>query len=263
MMESHPIRRTAFRPPLAVLSLLALTALASGACRADPPETPVRTTSASGSWTAPSAKQAADRDRALVRVVSAIPGASRLDLFADGVKLAEGIEYRTVTPFVEVASGRQALRLRPAGMDTAEPLADENHNFRAGQHYTVIIMPGEDGGPAAVVRTFDDPMDVPDEGRAAVRVIHAGADAGRVDVHVQERQEPLARALDFQGATDFVGLEPPASLELRPADRTETMLRVAELRLAAGGMYTVVVIGRTRTDPPLETLLLEDRLARQ
>jgi hypothetical protein len=262
-MVSHSIRRAACKTPLAAWTLVALAVLAGGACRADPPEAPVRTTTASGSWTAPSAKQAADRDRALVRVVSAIPGVSRLDLFLDGVKVAEGIEYRTVTPFVEVASGRQALRLRPAGMDTADPLADENHNFSAGQHYTVVIMPGEDGGRAAAIRTFTDPMDVPDEGQAAVRVVHAGADAGRVDVHVQERQVPLVRGLDFQDATDFVALAPPASLELRPADRTETMMRVANLRLAAGGMYTVVVIGRTRIDPPLETLLLEDRLARQ
>jgi hypothetical protein len=262
MMVTHSIRCAAFRPSFAVLTLLALAALAGSACRADPPENPVRTTTASGLWTAPSAKQAADRDRALARVVSAIPGASRLDLFVDGVKLAEGIEYRTVTQFVEVPSGRQALRLRPAGMDTADPLAEENHNFRAGQHYTVVIMPGEDGGRAARVRTFTDAMAIPDEGRATVRVIHAAADAGRVDVHVQERQEPLARGLDVQDATDFVALAPPATLELRPADRTETMLRVADLRLSAGGMYTVVVIGRTRTAPPLETLLFEDRLAR-
>jgi hypothetical protein len=262
-MKSDSIRRAAFRPSLAAWPLLALGVLVGGACGADPPEAPVRTTTASGSWTAPSGKQAADRDRALVRVVAAIPGMSRLDLFVDGVKLADGLEYRTITPYVEVPSGRQALRLRPAGMDTADPLADENHQFRAGRHYTVVIMPGEDRGPAAAIRTFDDPMEVPGEGRATVRMIHAAADAGSVDVHVQERQEALARGLDFQDATDFVGLEPPATLELRPAARTETMLRVADVRLSAGGMYTVVVIGRTRTEPPLETLLLEDRLTRQ
>jgi hypothetical protein len=41
------------------------------------------------------------------------------------------------------------------------------------------------------------------------------------------------------------------------------MLRVPDLRLSSGGMYTVVVIGRARTEPALETLVLEDRIARQ
>jgi hypothetical protein len=58
-------------------------------------------------------------------------------------------------------------------------------------------------------------------------------------------------------------LQPPATLELRPAQRTETMLPVPDLRLSSGGMYTMVVIGRTRIEPPLETLVLEDRIARQ
>jgi hypothetical protein len=40
------------------------------------------------------------------------------------------------------------------------------------------------------------------------------------------------------------------------------MLRVADLRLSGGGMYTIVVIGRARTDPALETLVIEDRIAR-
>jgi hypothetical protein len=33
------------------------------------------------------------------------------------------------------------------------------------------------------------------------------------------------------------------------------MLQLSDLRLSPGGMYTVVVIGRTRIEPPLETLV--------
>lgn len=259
-MAIHPVAHLTFRPAVATLVAVALAALAGGACRGEPAEAPVRTTTASGSRTAPSAAQAADRDRALLRVVSAIPGVSRLDLFLEGEKMAEGLEYKIITPYQEVPSGRQALRLRPAGLDTADPLAEEHAQFRAGRHYTAVVMPGEEGR-AAAVKVFEDPMDVPEAGRASVRVIHVSADAGRVDVHVQQLQDPLAAGLDFQDVSEFTALEPPAVLELRPAGRSETMLRLPDLRLADGGMYTVVVIGRTRTDPPLEALLLEDRIA--
>jgi hypothetical protein len=121
-------------------------------------------------------------------------------------------------------------------------------------------MPGGDDH-ATTIEVFEDPMDVPDAGRASVRVIHAGGDAGRVDVHVDGRQEPLASGLELQNASSFTELEPPAVVELRPAGRSESMLRLQDLRLSAGGMYTLVVVGRTRTEPPLEVLVLEDRIA--
>lgn len=198
-----------------------------------------------------------------MRVVAAIPGLSRLDLFADGQKIAGALEYKTITPYMEVESGRQALRLRPAGMDTADALAEQTHQLRAGQHYTVVIMPGENGTSAAAVRVFDDAIQPPEGGRAKLRIVHAAADAGRVDVHMEGRADPSPSGLEFQSASDFIELEPPPrAFELRPAERTETMLRLPDLRLSAGGMYTVVVVGRTRTEPPLETLVLEDRIAR-
>jgi hypothetical protein len=242
----------------------ALAVLAAGACGGGPADVPVRTTTPSGSWTAPSASQAADRDRALVRVVSAIPGVSRLDLFVDGQKVAAGVEYKSISPYLDVPAGRHPLRLRPAGLDTADPLAEETEQLSAGEHYTVVILPGAEGGPAAAIRVFEDPMDPPDDGQVKLRVVHAAADAGKVDVHMQNRPDPLASGLEFQHASDFTALEASsAMLELRPAQRTETMLRLPQVQLTGGGIYTIVVVGRARTEPPLETLVIEDRIARQ
>lgn len=241
-------------------ALTALALVAVGACAGQPTDAPVRTTAPSGSWTAPSAVQAAERDRALVRVVSAIPGVARLDLFLEGEKIAAGIEYQMVTPYLELPSGRQTLRLRPAGLDTADPLAEEAERLSAGRHYTVVLMPGGEGGPATELRVFEDEMDPPGDGEIAVRLIHAAGDAGNLDVHVENRPEPLATALPFQSASDLTELAPPTAIELRPAGRTESMLRVADLRLSTGGIYTILIIGRARTEPALETLVIEDRI---
>ena len=259
---NHSLLTPRFPPAISAALLAGMTILATAACGGQPADVPVRTTTPSGSWTAPSAKQAAERDRALVRVVGAIPGGSRLDLFVGGQRVTAGVEYRTITPYLDVPAGRQPLRLRPAGLETADPLAEETEQLDAGGHYTVVVMPGEEGGPAAALRVFEDPMDVPDGGRAAVRVLHAAADAGRVDVHMQGRTDPLSSGLEFQQVSGFVALEPTAArLELRPAQRSETMFRLPDLQLTGGGMYTIVIVGRARTEPPLEALVIEDRIA--
>jgi hypothetical protein len=259
-MVIHSMAQVTVRPAVAALAAVVLAAFGGSACRQAAPDAPVRTTTMFGSTTAPSAAQAADADRALLRVIAVVPGVSRLDLFLENQKFADGVEYRTITPFMQIPSGRQALRLRPAGLDTAEPLAQENAQFRAGRHYTAVVMPGGDDR-ATTIKVFEDPMDAPETGRASVRVVHAGEDAGRVDVHVEGRQEALASGLEFQTASSFTALEPPAVVELRPAGRSESMHRVPDLRLSDGGMYTLVVIGRTRTEPPLEVLVIEDRMA--
>ena len=259
---NHSLLAPRFPPAISAALLAGMTILAAAACGGQPADVPVRTTTPSGSWTAPSAKQAAERDRALLRVVAAIPGGSRLDLFVGGQRVTAGVEYRTITPYLDVPAGRQPLRLRPAGLETAEPLAEETEQLDAGGHYTALIMPGEEGGPAAVLKVFKDPMDAPDDGKAALRVVHAAGDAGRVDVQIQGRADPLAGGFEFQQVSEFVTLEPGAArVELRPAGRSETMFRLPDLQLVAGGMYTVVIVGRARTEPPLEALVIEDRIA--
>ena len=254
-----PRRRSGPLPLVA----LALSGLLATACGGKPTDTSIRTTTPSGSFTSPSGQQAAERDRALLRVVSAMPGASRLDLFVEGEKIAAGVEYRTITPFLNVAAGRQSLRLRPAGLDTAEPLAEETRQLDAGRYYTVVIMPGDENGPAATVHVFEDPMDPPDENRAVLRFVHAASDAGRIDVSLQGRPEAVATGLEFQQASAFVDIEPSAApIAVRPAQRTETMFQVPDQKLAAAGIYTIILVGRTRIAPPLETLVIEDRLVR-
>jgi hypothetical protein len=201
-----------------------------------------------------------------VRAVNAIPGVSRLDLFAEGQKLADGLEYKTITPFVEVPAGRQPLRLRPAGMDTAEPLAEQTEQLRAGQHYTAVIMPGEEGGPAAAIRIFDEPMDAPDENRAKLRVVHAAADAG-ADRRARCRTAriPLASGLEFQRASDFT------ELPIRPPRIDRTTARAADGKhVAAAGSAPLRPASCTPSwssgargpNRRSRSLVIEDRIAR-
>ena len=251
------MRRARIMPVL----LACLTVAACGGT--DVRDVPVTTRTAAGTWTAPAAAEAAGRDNALVRVIEAIPARATLDLFAGTQKVFDNLEYKAVTPYREVPAARTTFRLRPAGMDTADPLAEASQQLRAGRHYTVVALPGEDTR-AASLQIFEDPMELPGEGQTRVRIVHASPDAGRLDVHVPGRSEPLVAGLDFQAISSFTDMGAGTTpLDVRPAQRTESMLKIDNVNLSPDGVYTIVVIGRTRIEPPLETLLIEDRIPRR
>lgn len=220
---------------------------------------PVTTTSPAGQSTAPSAAAAENRDAALVRVVHAIPAGSTIDVFADDHRVFDSLAFKTVTPYREIDGQRYTFRLRPAGMDKAEPLASNTEGITDGKHYTVFAVPGADD-EAASLRVVADNHAMPAPGKARVRVVHASGDAGEFDVYAAGRNDVLFDGVDFQAVTDYDEIDPlTGSLELRPEGDSNVMLSVPNVRLDAGKTYTIVVVGRVRTAPKLEAFVIEDQ----
>ena len=80
---------------------------------------PVKTTTEQGSSTAPASHDAANRDKALVRVVHAMPAQPPVDAFAGDSRTFSNVTYKTVTPYAELTDDRQRLTLKPAGQPGA------------------------------------------------------------------------------------------------------------------------------------------------
>lgn len=237
---------------------LVVLALLSG-CGETPPAQPVTTTTAGGQVIAPPADQVANRGNALVRAVHAIPGGAAVDLFADGRKAFPGISFQTVTPYTELPGSRTPFVVRPAGMDTAAPLAEQSEGLSNGRHYTVVVSSGE-GGEAAVVRIVADDLRPPDAKTARVRLIHATPDAGALDVHLQGRRAPLYENITFGGRADYVVVEPlSAGIEIRQHGLTDLMASLPQVTIAPGRNYTFVLTGRARSGT-LEVIAIEDYL---
>jgi hypothetical protein len=195
---------------------------------------------------------------ALIRTVYAIPAGSTVDVFADENRIFDSLAYRTVTPYREIAAQRYSFRLLPAGLNLAEPLATNSERLRAGSYYTVFAVPGD--GEAASLRVVTDRNVLPDAGKARLRVVHASRDAGEFDVFALGRQEALFDGVDFQSVTDYLAVDPfVGALELKPDHQSGTMLTIPQIRLDAGKSYTLIVVGRVRTDPRLDTILVEDQ----
>jgi hypothetical protein len=248
-----PSRLTALATAFAVLVML------GAGCSRDPTDNAaIKTTSPAGTSTAATSDSASGRDVALIRTVYAIPAGAGVDVFADDNRIFDGLAYRTVTPYQEIAARRYSLRLRPAGMNLANPLATNSERLTAGTYYTVFALPGD--GEAASLRVVTDHHVLPDAARARLRIVHASRDAGEFDVYATGRPDALFDGVDFQSVTDYQAVDPyTGSLELKPDHQSGTMLSIPNVRLNAGKSYTLIVVGRVRTAPKLDTILVEDQ----
>lgn len=169
----------------------------------------IETTSPAGTSTAAASDLAAGRDVALIRTVYAIPAGAGIDVFADDNRIVDGLAYRTVTPYQEIAARRYSLRVRPAGMNLADPLATNSERLTAGTYYTMFVLPGD--GEAARLRVVADHNVLPDAAMARLRTVHASRDAGEFDVYATGRPDALFDGVDFQSVTDYQAVDPESA----------------------------------------------------
>jgi hypothetical protein len=257
------------RVRLALCGMLAASlALAAAGCARLGSEGvgPVMTKTDAGTVTAPAASEVAARKNALVRFVHAVPGLAPVDLFAGDGKAFDGVTYKYVTAYRELPTASALYRLRLAGQETAEALTEKNEGFGTGRHHTVVALPsGGSGlfskGDGVELRFLTDEFEPPAAGRVRVRVVNAAADLGEADVYATGRAEPLLKGAKPGAATAYTEAEPAASgLEVRRAGENITTLAVPGLKMEAGRLYTVFIVGGTKGTAKLEAFVVEDWL---
>jgi hypothetical protein len=228
---------------------------------------PVTTKTEAGTTTAPaSASEAASRKNALVRFVHAVPGLAPVDLYAGDGKAFDAAIYKYVTAYRELPSASAPFRLRLAGQETAEPLAEKSEGFGTGRYHTIVALPaGGSGlfskGEGAELRFIADEFEPPAAGKARVRVVNASPDLGEADVYAAGRAEALVKGAKTGAATAYAEAEPVGpGIEVRRAGENITTLAVPNLKIEAGGLYTIFIVGGTKGTSKLEAFVVEDRL---
>ena len=241
-------------PALALL----VTALFAAACdRTETSSAKVTTSSPAGSSTVPSSDAAKKRDNALVRVVHAVPSGTTLDLFAGDLLLFDGLGFKTVTPYRAVDGKRYSFALRPAGMTQAKPFSSNTEDLNDGDFYTAIAMPGDGHGPT--LRVVSDHLDSPASGKARLRVVHAGVDAGRIDV--RDASTALFENLDYQSVSDYRDVAPMnGQMQIVSAGQAAA-IAATTAHLEAGRFYTLVIVGNATAPSKVEAFLIEDALS--
>lgn len=238
-------------------TLLAAAAFAAAGCSREPGH--AASPQAPGGSLGPA--PAAEQEQALVRVVNAIPGGGAADLFAHGVVVFPSVDYMAVTTYREIPDDRTTFRLRPAGHDTAEPLAEKDDGLVGGQHYTVVALPGGANEPPTLEVVRDDYLP-PSRGKSKLRVLNASPDAGNVQVVMDGRLDPLVTGTQALSESEYREVDPVAGpLEVRQQDGTRVLARMPEAQLAAGKLYTLILFGRSAGSPGVAAVMLEDEPA--
>jgi hypothetical protein len=220
---------------------------------------PVTTTTDKGASTAPPAKEAEKADKALVRVVNALPGSAPIDAFIGPTKEFDNVAYKAVTPYKEAADVQKQFAIRPAGQDTAQPIAQNTEGISGGDHYTAIAMQKSDGQPT--LRVIADKLTPPRSGKASVRIINASPDAGELDIFLKGKEGKLFGGVNPDTVTNYTEIDPvTGGLEVRPQGKTNVLLTVPELKLEPGHLYTIILTGKAKGSPKLEAVKIDDHL---
>ena len=193
-----------------------------------------------------------------MRVVHAAPSSTNVDLFAGDLLLFDGLAFKTVTPYRAVDGQRYAFALRPAGMTRANPLSSNTEDLKDGDYYTAFAMPG-DGHPN--LRVVNDHLDRPAEGKARLRVVHAGLEAGKIDLRAAGAADAMFDDVDYETVSDYRDVAPlNGAVQVVGNDAASTVLATLNTHLEAGRFYTIVIVGNARSAPNLEAFLIEDAL---
>jgi Domain of unknown function (DUF4397) len=235
------------------VSLTAACALESGRTES------VTTTTDKGTSNAPSSKEAEKRDKALVRVVQALPNVEGVDAYVGDSKEFLNVSYKTVTPYKEVPDAQEQFAIKAAGHDSTQPLAQNREGIRGGDHYTAIAMPSTDG--MATLRVVSDSLTPPPSGKASIRIVNASPEAGEVNVFMKDKGNAIFEGVNPQTVTFYKEVDPmTGTLEVRPQGKTNVLLAVPNATLEAGHIYTYVITGKVNGAPKLEAIKIDDRL---
>ncbi len=242
------------------LGLLVSALLLAAACSKEPKQTqPVTSKTDAGTSTAPPAREVEQRNNALVRVINTVPGNTSFDIYADDQKVFDKVNFKSVTPYKELSNTRHTFRIRQAGQDKAEPVAENSEGLSGGRHYTVIVMPGTND--KTTMSVINDNITPPPADKAQVRVIQASPDVGQVDIVDKQGNKKLFSGVNFEKGTSYMNVDPAkTTLEVRSEGQDKPILTVPNANFEKGKFYTIVVAGHTKGNQKLQAVMVEDQL---
>ncbi len=192
---------------------------------------------------------------ACLRLVHAAPDTPPVDIYLNDAQIAQNLEYGTATEYVAAPSGTgRNMRVTATGAPLEEAIVDWPFDLQAGQAYELLVTGAGEELELNITGTDLRPLV---EGQARLRVFHASPDAGEIDIGLEGQEENLFEGVDFRDATDYIVLDAgDYPLEVRPGGEDLTVALQADVALAEGVTYDLVVVGRP-DDQTLALLALE------
>ncbi|WP_170977417.1 DUF4397 domain-containing protein [Halorussus salinisoli] len=202
-------------------------------------------------------------EEAQVRVAHVSPDAPAVDVLVDGDPVLEGVEFGTVSDYLNVSAGEHNVTIQTSEDESV--VFEGNVTLDAGTQTTIAAL-GEVGEETFEPGVFEDDFETPGEGNASVRLIHASPDAPAVDVTVAGTDTVLFDNVSFANASDYV--EVPADdyeLEVRTAteDNDGEVVSTVNVSLESGTANTAFAAGylspeEAAGDEPFQLILVTD-----
>jgi len=90
--------------------------------------------------------------------------------------------------------------------------------------------------------------------------VHASGDIGELTLFERGRDKSLFDGVDFQSVTNYDEVDAwRGALDIKPEGGESVLTTIPDAAFEAGKVYTVVVVGNSRTAPKVEAFVIEDR----
>ena len=177
---------------------------------------------------------------ARVRVSHLAPLAPQIDMYLNGQLKFKNIPFRGVTDYLDIPEGRYELKAFPAGQTQNPILVAEGVTFGGGNYTITAAGRGDTKSYFPVV--FSDEI-IRSASQAEVRVINASPDLLSIDLAVRGSVE-VVRNINFKNASSYLRFGAGSyNLEVRRSGLHTPMINISNLRLEAGKVYTLFVVG--------------------
>ena len=236
---------------------LTLAAILGAACT-PAKDSAVTTTTDQGVSASPSGKVAAQRDHSMIRVVNAVPNGPDMTLLADERTIFDKVAGSEVTAYKEMGDNAVKFSVRRSDQPSAAGEAVNREVMGDGQRYTAVVLPADTHGEMGL-RVLHDEL-TPAAGKARIRVIHAAAGAGEVDIAMTGHTDELFSGINYGNEAGYKDVDPTfGTLEVRRKNERLQLATVKDMKLEPGTAYTVVIVGGPKL--PLKALTFEDHPA--
>jgi hypothetical protein len=188
------------------------------------------------------AATAAQDESAKVRVLRGSGDAPAVDVYANGDRVVEGLEFGSITDYLEVPGAEYQIQVVPTGATLDEgPVVIDASIMLEGGTATTVAATGSLAEGIVPQSVIDDPS--PSLTEAQARVVHFAFDAPPVDI-APVGGDPIITNLAYPADSGYANL-PPGSyeLEVRATGSPEAVVTLPPLEFAAGTSSSAFAVG--------------------
>lgn len=197
----------------------------------------------------------ADKGLARLRLINASPDAPPLDVTLGGILYYENLTYPQIGEYQTFPSGRYWVEVMPAGQLTPIVLSS---TLRLDPNMQATILLGHRYEQLAVGKMIEN-NSAPPLGQARVKVVHSAPGGPHVDVALIGPQEMQFEDVAFGEWTDAIEVTAgDFILEVQRAGTDRAILRLPDVTLQSGAVYTVYLMGMDNSGSPLIATVQQD-----